>query len=502
MKSALGALVVTSLLLTPALSYGQMAFDFSNPGRSTPRSLIQKITKPLGHGLSDEERAYIENHFNEYLGSKYGDATPRVRDQKNRMGPAEYDKADGCCFAWQGYSSLLTQLITFVSQHDKAFVCVDRPSDVESTKSRLVNAGAKEENLEFVTVYLDSVWMRDYGPWWTYTEDGEREVVDLDYNRPRPNDDKFPSALAAKYGIPAHVLDLILPGGNLILDGHGVAIMTDVTFDSSQGGDPNLTIPQLEGFMRDYFGCTKVIILRDMNQDGTGHVDMFCKLLNDTTFIVGRYANPSDGAPGNAAILDEAAARLASETNGKGEPFTVHRIPMPPRRYGTTYTYTNSLICNNSVLVPVYGHATEEEALNVYRSILPGYDVKGFDCNSIISANGAIHGITELFMADPVELAHEAPAAAADQPIVLDVTVASADIPTAVECQWSVAGGEFETVACTAGDKPGEFRTELPAQAAGTTVTYRFAATVENGITGTLPKGALAADGLTLTVGD
>ena len=498
MKTALGVCLTLSLLV-PTLSFGQLAFDPSNPTRLFTRSWAQKAVRPLGHGLTAEERDYIQNNMNEYLASKYGDATPRVRDNKTRIAPAEFEKADGCCFAWQGYSGLMTQLVSFVTETDKAFVIVDRESDIASTKRRLVDAGANEENLEFVVKYLNSVWMRDYGPWWTYTSDGEREIIDLDYNRPRPQDDEFPSALARKYGIPAHVLDLILPGGNLILDGHGVAIMTDVTFDPSQGGDPNLTIPQLEAFMKDYFGCKKVIILRDMNQDGTGHVDMYCKLLNDTTFIVGRYANPSDGAPGNAEILDEAAARLESETNGKGEPFKVFRIPMPPRHWGTTYSYTNSLICNQKVLVPVYGHETEEEALNIYRKLLPGYDVKGFDSNNIISANGAIHCITKLFMADPIELNHETPEVRAGAN-TFEVNVDASELPQKVELHWAPEGSdEFFTVDCVNGEKPGHYSVDVDLEA-GTKVNYWFSADLDRGITGSFPKGAESAP-ISVTVG-
>ena len=126
-----------------------------------------------------------------------------------------------------------------------------------------------------------------------------------------------------------------------ILDGHGVAIMTDVVFDPSQGGDPNLTLEQLKSYMHEYFGCHKVIVLKDMNRDGTGHADMFCKLLNDETIIVGRYADASDGAPGNKEILDENAALLEQETNGLGRPFKVFRILKPKYHWGKTYTYPN-----------------------------------------------------------------------------------------------------------------------------------------------------------------
>jgi len=254
---------------------------------------------------------------------------------------------------------------------------------------------------------LNSVWIRDFGPWFIYTEDGDREIIDFKYNRPRPLDDRLPEKIAELLEIENNKTNLIMPGGNFILDGHGVAIMTDVVFDPNQGGMPDLSVAELEDYMKRLFNVDRTIILEKMKNDGTGHVDMFCKLLDDTTIIVGEYASPSDAASDNYDILNRNAERLANETNGKGEPFNVVRIPMP-RYDGNAYSHTNSLIYNKKVLVPVYNKGTDAAALRVYRENLPGYDVKGFDSNNIISANGAIHCITKMVMADPLKINAEA----------------------------------------------------------------------------------------------
>ena len=48
---------------------------------------------------------------------------------------------------------------------------------------------------------------------------------------------------------------------------------------------------------------------------------------------------------------------------------------------------------NKKVFVPVYGFTTDNAILAQYEQLLPGYEAIGFDCNSIITANGAIHCI-------------------------------------------------------------------------------------------------------------
>lgn len=312
------------------------------------------------------------------------------------IAPAEFEKCEGVCISWTGYNRLLTNIAKEVSVTDKVYIVTNSPEYVTSI---LEQNNCNMANVVFIRQRLNSVWMRDYGPWFIYTDSGKRGIIDLVYNRPRPLDDKFPKSLGDKFGWETFQCPLILPGGNLILDGRKTAIMTDVVFDPKQGGDPNLSEEQLRRYMKDYFSCDQVYIVPDMENDGTGHIDMFCKLLDDRNIIVGEYETPMDGYGNNYYILNDIAKKLSQMKNSNGENFIVHRIPMPTYKWGVSYTHTNSLIVNNTILVPIYGRGTDERALNVYRKLMPNHRVVGLDCNEIIGANGAIHCITKLVMA-------------------------------------------------------------------------------------------------------
>jgi agmatine/peptidylarginine deiminase len=213
------------------------------------------------------------------------------------------------------------------------------------------------------------------------------------YNRPRPLDDAYPEHLAGLWGLDYYGTALVEAGGNMLLDGQGAVLVSDIIFDPSQGFDPNLTQAQLEQYFLEYFGVHKVIVTPHLQYDGTGHIDMFVKLLNDTTVIVGEYETPSAGAGDNYNICNQVATQLANETNGAGQPFQVVRMLMPPYSGGVTYTYINSFIANKKVYVPIYGFATDDSVLAQYADLLPGYEIIGFDCNQIIPTNGAIHCI-------------------------------------------------------------------------------------------------------------
>ena len=56
-----------------------------------------------------------------------------------------------------------------------------------------------------------------------------------------------------------------------------------------------------------------------------------------------------------------------------GEPWEVSRVYTPSNQ-----PYTNSLILNNKVFVPITNSSWDDEALAVYQDALPGYEVLGF----------------------------------------------------------------------------------------------------------------------------
>jgi len=323
--------------------------------------------------------------------------------------PAEFDSVAGIIFAWEAYSTLLTELIKEVAEEDTAWVVVDNTSEENSVSNTLSNAEVNMDRVVFQVIPTNSVWIRDYGPWWIIEPENSRAIIDLVYNRPRPLDDAYPESAAEYYGINYYGLGLIEAGGNMLLDGQGSVIVSNVIFDGSQGFDPNLTQDQLEQYFLDYFGVHKVIVTPHLINDGTGHIDMFVKLINDTTVIVGEYENQSAGFSGNYDICNQVANQLANETNGAGRPFNIVRMPMPPYNNGITYTYINSLIVNKKVLVPIYGFSTEfandDSVLALYETIMPGVEAVGFDCNQIIPANGAIHCIAMKVPALPETIA-------------------------------------------------------------------------------------------------
>jgi hypothetical protein len=72
-------------------------------------------------------------------------------------------------------------------------------------------------------------------------------------------------------------------------------------------------------------------------------------------------------------MVEAVASYLGALNTSSGGPWTLVRVDTP-----TDQPYSNALILNDHVFVPVVGSAYDEAAIEVYRSAMPGYNVTGW----------------------------------------------------------------------------------------------------------------------------
>jgi hypothetical protein len=210
--------------------------------------------------------------------------------------------------------------------------------------------------------------------------------------------------------------------------------------------------------------------------DGIHHIDMHMKLLDEETILVGQYP------PGvsDYSRIESTVDYLRTLTTCYGRPYQIIRIPMPADASGryppqSDYlTYTNSLIVNKTVLVPTYRLPGDSAALQLYRNVMPGYRVMGFDCNAIIGQLGAIHCITkEVGVREPVRIAHARLWEAADTsqfyPIEARINVRSGVDSAFV---WWRADTSLPFTRHAMTDSSGVFVAHIPSQPLGTHIAY------------------------------
>jgi hypothetical protein len=66
------------------------------------------------------------------------------------------------------------------------------------------------------------------------------------------------------------------------------------------------------------------------------------------------------------------------------------------------------VIFNDKVLVPIYHTARDDEALQIYEAVMPGYEIVGIDAEDLIESLGSIHCICrEIHRENPLMVLHE-----------------------------------------------------------------------------------------------
>ena len=244
--------------------------------------------------------------------------------------------------------------------------CIVKSTQQSQARSSFNNAGVNMNRVTFVNAPSDSYWVRDYGPWYIFA--GKKPaIVDNVYNRPRANDDAIPSYFATFWDIPLYGMNLTHTGGNMMQDGRGHAVSDELILDENNNDEANVRQKML-----DYLGIDNYHITIDPQGDYIAHVDCWAKYLAPDKILIAKLPQSNS----RYQYYEEVANYFATTNCCWGYPYKVYRVEEPGG--STVAPYTNSLILNKHVYVPLGSNSSyNERALQVYRDAMPGYEVVG-----------------------------------------------------------------------------------------------------------------------------
>ncbi len=269
-------------------------------------------------------------------------------------------------------------------------------SDVARCQQKLQNATGRDPSQatwfnEQDDYALDSIWLRDYGPFFVFDPDLEDNIVDADYTRyNRWRDDGQPAHFASEEGFPLNSWDFATEGGNFLPNGDGICLVSETIY----GLNPGMNETEIEQAYLDYLGCTNLIVLPAV-EHVTGHVDMWMFWIDHKTLAVAQYTSQQ-----NSTAHDEMQTAIDDQLTGLVDPITDEPIelvmlPMPSNSGGVWRTYTNGTFVDDKFLMPVYynNDSTQAEVTSTLEA--HGVTVVPIDADIIISSAGAIHCITK-----------------------------------------------------------------------------------------------------------
>jgi agmatine deiminase len=252
--------------------------------------------------------------------------------------------------------------------------------------------------VEVVALPIDDSWFRDTGPIYV-TDSARREGTCWRFNSwgekylPYDNDAKIAVAWLASRGERARSIDMVLEGGSLTTNGDGTLVTTEQCL-LHPNRNPRLTRADIETRLCRELGQERIVWLPHglFLDDGTdGHVDNVASFASRDVLVTQGCDDP------RAPDFDRMRAnRRVAEAAG----LKVREIPVLPfsevdgRR--VVVPYANFYPVNGGVVVPVCGHAADDDVLALIAEWFPGREVVGLDVGEILAyGGGGIHCITQ-----------------------------------------------------------------------------------------------------------
>jgi agmatine/peptidylarginine deiminase len=311
--------------------------------------------------------------------------------------PAEFEKQSaillGCNELLPYHPRTLVELCAALIDKIALIGIVESEEQRKLLITLLCDWGLPAHLLNFISLPVKGMWVRDYGPGFVRGRDGSITILDAEYlESDRPEDDKAPTEFASLLRLPVSHVPLFCEGGNILSNGHGLCLTT--TSILARNAARGYSMNSINDILAKFYGFRDIVVLNPLLSEHTGHIDMFATFVAPNVVVVGEYDPKVD--PVNADVLNANAALLSQVRTAFG-PLRVIRIPMPSNRGGMWKTFTNVIFANGTLIMPTYGAADfelEKVAMEAYARLLPGWEIVGIDATSVIKQRGSLRCVS------------------------------------------------------------------------------------------------------------
>ena len=263
---------------------------------------------------------------------------------------------------------------------------------VNDERQAQIAAALVDPGVAILIQALGDIWLRDTGPifagngaarrarnfrfnWW-----GEKFVM--------PGDQQVGAALGAGSGLPVDNQDWVLEGGGIDVDGTGLCVTTEECL-LNVNRNPTLTRDDIAVRLHQSLGIDRLLWLGcGLVGDHTdGHVDNLARFVGEGRLALPVAAGEDDP---NAPVYADARAR--TEAFGGIE---IVDLPSPGRveidGEIAAASYMNFYIGNSVVVVPTYGAANDQAAVDALAALFPDRRSVGVPALGIIAGGGSFH---------------------------------------------------------------------------------------------------------------
>jgi agmatine deiminase len=295
--------------------------------------------------------------------------------------------------------------------------------DVQETLGRLAAAIAEHEpvtmmagveqhdlarnlcgpKVELVDIPTDDMWARDNGPIFLNNDDGEKAVLDLNFNgwggkQRHSMDGRISRSIADVLDRSYIKAAVVGEGGGIEFDGEGTLILTDSCW-VNDNRNPGMSRNEIEDELKARLGVEKVIWVPGVRgEDITdGHIDGSIRIVRPGVLMMDDYLGDTTVWGQTHA---EAKEILKKATDAKGRAFEIVEIPVPETSRSTHpdffASYANFYIGNGAVYTPQFGDkSADSRASQTLGELFPGRKIVALNVDRIYENGGGIHCVTQ-----------------------------------------------------------------------------------------------------------
>ena len=356
--------------------------------------------------------------------------------------PAEYEMHKGTILIWpkrpgswiygaKKAREAFANVICAIAESEQVYLLAE--ANLIDHARETVEAVRKEKGytcdfpVHYMQMESDDAWARDVGPTFVINGTGDVRGIDWCFNAwggefdglyaDWEKDDKVATLFCRQTGYDVYdAHPFVLEGGAIHTDGEGTVIVTESCL-LSKGRNPSLSKEEIERKLEDYLGAKKIIWIPSgiYNDETNEHVDNVCAF-TAPGHVVLAWTDDENDPQYRMSHADFAV--LEKETDARGRKIIVHKVPIPKEPVCITEyelagfsfedgedvreagerlaaSYVNFYITNGGVLIPQFGDAMDQQALEIIGGLFPGRKVYPIFARDIIVGGGNIHCITQ-----------------------------------------------------------------------------------------------------------
>jgi agmatine deiminase len=343
--------------------------------------------------------------------------------------PGEFEPHSGCWMLWPERPDVWRSRAEYA---ERAFASV--ATAIATSES--VTVGVSRERYAFAREQLpaairvvelssDDAWMRDVGPTFVTSKNGDVRGVDWQFNAWGGKLDGLYASWARDEWVARKVLEterrdryaapFVMEGGAIHVDGCGTVLTTEQCL-LNRNRNPRLDIGGVELLLCEYLGASTVIWLGQgiPNDETDGHIDELCCFVKPGVVLLTWTDNKRDAL---YRVCRDAYDRLAQSRDARGRRLVVHKLPQPgplyvtrkeargikrvkgshPRHAGERLaaSYVNFYIGNRVVVMPLLDSHYDAAVAAQLAALFPRRRVIGVAAREIALGGGGIHCVTQ-----------------------------------------------------------------------------------------------------------